>query len=148
VDLWCDTGLTTLFCPVGQVKPPPKHPCHTIAASQSAAAWPIANPVGAKASIVRLEGVTQMSPLSAAFHSCLQVVLDNFLDEPTRQGLLDAVTAPGWQGPHPPDTHWARRTADAAQAAPTWGLQGHHLAALAAGDLPAKLEVQSRLCKL
>lgn len=77
-----------------------------------------------------------------------QVVLDNFLDEPVRLALLEAVTEPGWQGTHPPAHSWERRTADAAQAAPTWGLQWAALAALAAGDLPAKLEVQSRLCKL
>lgn len=77
-----------------------------------------------------------------------QVVLDNFLDEHTRSALLDAITAPGWQGPSPPEPKWERRTADAAERPPTWGLQSGVLSGLAAGDLPAKLEVQSRLCKL
>jgi hypothetical protein len=77
-----------------------------------------------------------------------QVVLDNFLDEPTRSGLLDTITAPGWQGPSPPEPKWERCTADAAERPPTWGLQSGVLSGLAAGDLPAQLEVQSRLCKL
>lgn len=77
-----------------------------------------------------------------------QVVLDNFLDEPTRQGLLEALTAPGWTGQHPPEALWERATADAAQRPATWGLKAGVLSQLAAGDLPAKLEVQSRLCKL
>lgn len=102
-------------------------------------------------------------------------MLDNFLDEPTRQGLLDALTAPGWSDQHqqhgqlhqgsagnsqgqghiihthpvdPPTPQWERATADAAQRPATWGLRSDVLEQLAAGDLPAKLEVQSRLCKL
>lgn len=75
--------------------------------------------------------------------------MDNFLDESTRQGLLDALTGPGWPGgPHPPESLWERRTADAAGAAATWGLQARVLAGLASGQAAAKLEVQARLCKL
>lgn len=86
--------------------------------------------------------------LTPSLTHSLQVVLDNFLDEPTRSGLLEALTAPGWQGANPPQPKWERRTADAAERPPTWGLQSSVLAGLADGDLPAKLEVQSRLCKL
>lgn len=82
-------------------------------------------------------------------HTHKQVVLDNFLDESTRQGLLDTLTGPGWPGgPHPPESLWEQRTADAAGAAATWGLQGAVLAGLASGQAAAKLEVQTRLCKL
>lgn len=77
-----------------------------------------------------------------------QVVLDNFLDEPTRQGLMEALTQPGWQGAAPPEAQWERATADAAERPVTWGLRSQVLSQLCAADLPAKLEVQSRLCKL
>jgi len=87
------------------------------------------------------------TPATPPIHRA-QVVLDNFLDEPTRQGLLEALTAPGWAGQDPPAALWERATADAAQRPATWGLKPGVLSRLAAGDLPAKLEVQSRLCKL
>jgi hypothetical protein len=111
-----------------------------------------------------------------------QVVLDNFLDEPTRSGLWDFLTnprdthadtahaAPGGSGgdaaahapprgdathgssttcaADPPASKWQRATADAAAHPATWGLRPEQLAAFAQGALPAKLEVQSRLCKL
>jgi hypothetical protein len=88
------------------------------------------------------------------------VVLDNFLDEPTRQQLLDYITEPGWTNSsgspkhaHPPMSKWEQATCDAADAASkprarTWGLTAAVLQRFAAEDVPAKLEVQSRLCAL
>jgi hypothetical protein len=89
------------------------------------------------------------------------VVLDNFLDEPTRQQLLDYITEPGWTSSssdnskhaQPPDTKWEQATCDSADAASkprarTWGLTAAVLRRFAAEDVPAKLEVQSRLCAL
>jgi hypothetical protein len=90
------------------------------------------------------------------------VVLENFLDEPTRQQLLDYITEPGWtstnsssstQHAHPPNSKWEQATCDAADVASkprarTWGLTAAVLRRFAADDVPAKLEVQSRLCAL
>jgi hypothetical protein len=77
-------------------------------------------------------------------------VLDSFLDEPTRLGLLDFITQPGWPtaSASPPASKWERATADAAAKPATWGLRPEVLAAFAAQDMAAKLEVQSRLSKL
>ncbi|KAL6749804.1 hypothetical protein V8C86DRAFT_2833540 [Haematococcus lacustris] len=77
------------------------------------------------------------------------VVLDNFLDEATRAGLMAALSPPGCDpsmGPWP--QLWERATADSEKAPRTWGLRGDALEALAASALPAKLEVQSRLQRL
>jgi hypothetical protein len=45
------------------------------------------------------------------------IVMDGFLDDATRQQLLDALTEPGWAGPEPPPSSWERATCDAAPAA-------------------------------
>lgn len=90
------------------------------------------------------------------------VVLDNFLDQPTRQALIDYLTEPGWttnstctsgggsSSSHPPESKWEQATCDAADkpTARTWGLTSSVLQQFAAEDVPAKLEVQSRLAKL
>lgn len=55
---------------------------------------------------------------------------------------------PGWSGSGPPIHKWEKATCDGAGKARTWGLSDAVLQQFAASDLPAKLEVQSRLCKL
>ncbi|GIL61332.1 hypothetical protein Vafri_15808 [Volvox africanus] len=74
------------------------------------------------------------------------VVLDNFIGEAERTGLLDFITHPGWdmEAP-PPGDKWDRSTRDSATACPTWGLRDEWLRNLATTLLPARLEVQSRL---
>eukprot|EP00879_Flechtneria_rotunda_P012225 GHRR01012767.1.p1 GENE.GHRR01012767.1~~GHRR01012767.1.p1 ORF type:complete len:420 (+),score=129.30 GHRR01012767.1:107-1366(+) len=76
------------------------------------------------------------------------VVLDNFIDEPTRLQLLDYLTEPGWYYADPPASKWSRSTSDADEKPETWGLHSSILQQFAAQDLPAKLEVQTRLCML
>eukprot|EP00775_Hariotina_reticulata_P003171 gene3171-biopygen4832 len=76
------------------------------------------------------------------------VVLDNFIDEPTRCQLYEFLTAPSWAGSTPPGSKWDRVTADADGKPLTWGLHGDVLQGLADADLPAKVEVQSRLSLL
>ncbi|GFH18074.1 ankyrin repeat domain-containing protein [Haematococcus lacustris] len=52
------------------------------------------------------------------------VVLDNFLDEATRAGLMAALSPPGCdpsKGPWP--QLWERATADSEKAPRTWGLR-------------------------
>lgn len=44
------------------------------------------------------------------------IVMDGFLDDVTRQRLLDFLTEPGWTGPEPPLTNWERATCDSAPA--------------------------------
>eukprot|EP00877_Chromochloris_zofingiensis_P003980 jgi/Chrzof1/13583/Cz08g03060.t1 len=70
------------------------------------------------------------------------------MDEDVRKGLLEYLTEDSWQGCEPPTSKWERSTCDAAFLPRTWGLQREHLQALAHSELWAKLEVQSRLCKL
>ncbi len=48
----------------------------------------------------------------------------------------------------PPSDRWERRTADIAGLPGTWGLMPPMLDVLASGQLPAVLEVQTRLCRL
>ncbi|MEW5307344.1 MAG: hypothetical protein WDW36_009748 [Sanguina aurantia] len=77
------------------------------------------------------------------------VVLDDFFGEQERLSLLDFLTEAGWdhdQGP--PSEQWERATADAALMPRTWGLKDDALRRFATASLPAKLEIQSRLCKL
>jgi len=129
--------------------------------------------------------------------------MDGFLDDSTRQQLLDFLTEPGWAGAEPPPSKWERATCDAAPALlaaaagaaaaedatavgaaesaaagaagdmggglrggggdqpsssaaayiierqrRTFGLRDEALRLLAATNPWAKLEVQSRLCKL
>lgn len=52
------------------------------------------------------------------------VVLDNFIDEPTRCQLFEFLTAPSWAGSTPPASKWDRVTADADGKPLTWGLHG------------------------
>lgn len=61
------------------------------------------------------------------------VVLDGFLDEPVRRGLMEALVGPGWPGgPALPGDQWERATADAAGTPPTWGLKARDSAELQA----------------
>ncbi|KAG2443341.1 hypothetical protein HYH02_009405 [Chlamydomonas schloesseri] len=77
------------------------------------------------------------------------VVLDNFISEAERSELLDFITEPGWDHTRgPPSGKWQRSTRDRTDAAPTWGLTGPWLQRLAAEQLRARLEVQSRLAAL
>ncbi|GLI65809.1 hypothetical protein VaNZ11_009432 [Volvox africanus] len=77
------------------------------------------------------------------------VVLDNFIGEAERTGLLDFITHPGWNMELPPPSDkWDRGTRDSATACPTWGLRDEWLRNLATNPLPARLEVQSRLQRL
>lgn len=90
-------------------------------------------------------------------------MIDDFIDEPTRQQLLafllhgevaaaavDAAAAGAAAvaedeelppGAALPPARWERRTTDMAGAAPTWGVKPHVLEELAAAQLPA---VQAR----
>uniref|UniRef100_A0A7S3QLX9 Uncharacterized protein n=1 Tax=Dunaliella tertiolecta TaxID=3047 RepID=A0A7S3QLX9_DUNTE len=77
------------------------------------------------------------------------VVLDDFISEGERQELLDYITHSGWdhaQGP--PSDRWEKATSDAADQPRTWGLKGEVLRQLSSSQMRAKVEVQSRLCKL
>ncbi|KAF5832743.1 hypothetical protein DUNSADRAFT_11262 [Dunaliella salina] len=77
------------------------------------------------------------------------VVLDDFISERERQELLDFITHPGWdhaQGP--PADRWEKATSDAADQPRTWGLKSEFLKQLSCSCMRAKVEVQSRLCKL
>lgn len=88
------------------------------------------------------------------------VVIDDFIDDATRQQLLDfllhgdAAGGSGGEAPQPgssaadaaageasgpqlPAERWERRTTDMAGAAPTWGVKRHVLRELAEGRLPA-----------
>lgn len=77
------------------------------------------------------------------------VVLDNFIDEPQRQALLDLLTKPEWEHSEgPPTDKWERETADGAGLPKTWGLKDSVLQKLAKGDMPAMQEVHTRLAKL
>lgn len=77
------------------------------------------------------------------------VVLDNFIDEPHRQALLDLLTKPEWDHSEgPPTDKWERETADGAGLPKTWGLKDSVLQQLAKGDMPAMQEVHTRLAKL
>ncbi|GIL79132.1 hypothetical protein Vretifemale_8519 [Volvox reticuliferus] len=74
------------------------------------------------------------------------VVIDDFISEGDRIGLLDFITHPGWDVlMPPPGDKWDRATRDSATASPTWGLRDEWLRKLATTNLPARLEVQSRL---
>ncbi|KAK9816066.1 hypothetical protein WJX74_005816 [Apatococcus lobatus] len=48
----------------------------------------------------------------------------------------------------PPTDRWERRTADTTGLPGTWGLKPHMLALLARSQVPAAIEVQTRLCRL
>lgn len=97
------------------------------------------------------------------------VVLDDFLDDAPRRQLRDFLTAadalsngtakgqPDKNSPADssgfdpivlPMDRWERKTADMAGGAATWGVKHHALQALASGQPPAVVEVQSRLQKL
>lgn len=62
------------------------------------------------------------------------VVLDNFITDEHRQQLLDAITAPAWQGCDPPQPKWERATCDGAGLPATWGLS--------VGDVLGSVRVQ------
>lgn len=77
------------------------------------------------------------------------VVLDGLLADADRQSILGTITEPDWdhqQGP--PGPKWQRSTCDAAGRPRTWGLSPETLANFMQCQLPAKLELQSRLVKL
>jgi probable phosphoglycerate mutase len=104
---------------------------------------------------LRMDGCivpSQADPGGARLAYSHVVVLDGFVDDATRRELRAfLIDDPGSSGPAgaaapllPPD-RWERRTADMAGAAPTWGVRGGVLEALAAGRPPAVVEVQSRL---
>lgn len=76
------------------------------------------------------------------------VVLDDFLDETVRLGLLDFLTQSRWQGAEPPDDKWSRSTVDSDTAARTWGINNEVLEQFMESHSWAKLEVQSRLCNV
>lgn len=77
------------------------------------------------------------------------VVLDNFIGEAERQGLLDFLTQCHWDhSKGPPTFKWERETADGAGLPRTWGLHQAVLNELATGKLLAMKEVHTRLVKL
>ena len=77
------------------------------------------------------------------------VVIDNFIGEAEREGLLDFMTEPDWDHESgPPDDKWERETADGPDMPKTWGLKDSVLQELAKGDLPAMQEVHARLAKI
>ena len=77
------------------------------------------------------------------------VVLDDFIGEPERQGLLEFLTQPDWDHSNgPPAEKWERETADGAGLPKTWGLKDSVLHDLATAELPAMQEVHARLANL
>jgi hypothetical protein len=48
---------------------------------------------------------------------------DNFVPEEQRASLLEWLTGPGWDQPHPPPEKWERATSDGAGLPSSWGLK-------------------------
>ncbi|GMH32424.1 hypothetical protein BSKO_00258 [Bryopsis sp. KO-2023] len=77
------------------------------------------------------------------------VVLDDFIPDSTRQGLLDLITEKDWKATqNPPLAKWEKETCDQAGFPKTWGLKDECLAELAQGDHSALREIHARICKL
>ncbi|KAL6781906.1 hypothetical protein ACKKBF_B09910 [Auxenochlorella protothecoides x Auxenochlorella symbiontica] len=95
------------------------------------------------------------SPDGARLAASNVLVLDDFVDEATRAGLLEAMIGPAaavdlaaGRLSRPPAGSWERRTTDAAGGAPSWGMRGTALRALRRGTLGALREVGARLAAL
>ena len=99
---------------------------------------------------IRLDGciVPSIGPAGARVSYSHVVVLDEFVDDISREELLLYLSPVSSSDSILPESIWDRKTSDMAGADPTWGVHDEVIETLQKGQLNGVIEIQSRLQKL